>query len=64
MGALEVQSSHELKGNSLKFGQDTDSRVQVFCFHILGYAEQAITNFCCLLVGFSLFVCFKVILPF
>jgi len=31
IGAAEVQCSCELKGKSFKFGQNTDSRAQIFC---------------------------------
>lgn len=65
IGLAGVQCSHQLKGNSFKFGQNTDSRVQMFCLLFTFWQRQdKLSLTATLLVGRVLFVCFEVILSF
>lgn len=59
-----MQCCHELKSNVLKFGQDTDSRAQAFCFPFTFWDRQNRQHWFLLLAGGVLFLCFEVILPF
>ena len=60
--AVEVQCSRELKGNSFKSGQNTDSRVQMFCLLFTFWDRQdRLSLTVILLVGGGLFGCLFVL---
>lgn len=65
IGAVAARCSRELKGNGFKFGQNADSRVQMFCLPFTVWERQGRLSLSVfLLVGRGLFVCFDAIRPF